>query len=425
MINQPITALFKKSVLRIGILTLFGLALAACQPAAVATQPPAATAAPVVTSMPEATVAPAVTTAPVVSPTATAQPEAAINLGTDAKLGKFLVDGKGMTLYVFTKDEPDKSNCSGKCAENWPALLTQGQPTLGDGIDASMVGTASLADGSKVVTYNHMPLYTFFKDKAPGDITGQGSNSVWYVVAPDGKAVGKEATINVATDAKLGKILVDDKGMTLYMYTKDEPDKSNCSGKCIEFWPALLTQGHPTLGDGVDASMVGSATLADGSMIVTYNHMPLYYFIKDKAPGETTGQGNNNVWYVVSPDGKAVGKEATINVATDAKLGKILVDDKGMTLYMYTKDEPDKSNCSGKCIEFWPALLTQGHPTLGDGVDASMVGTATLADGSMIVTYNHMPLYYFIKDKAPGDITGQGNNNVWYVVSPDGKAVGR
>src|SRR5574341_724905 len=112
MINQPITALFKKSVLRIGILTLFGLALAACQPAAVATQPPVATAAPVATSMPEVTVAPAVTTAPIVSPTATAQPEAAINLGTDAKLGKFLVDGKGMTLYVFTKDEPDKSNCN-------------------------------------------------------------------------------------------------------------------------------------------------------------------------------------------------------------------------------------------------------------------------------------------------------------------------
>jgi predicted lipoprotein with Yx(FWY)xxD motif len=170
--------------------------------------------------------------------------------------------------------------------------------------------------------------------------------------------------------------------------------------------------------------MVGTATLADGSMIVTYNHMPLYYWIKDKAPGDTTGQGNNDVWYVVAPNGRAVGMEATITVATDAKLGNILVDGKGMTLYMFTKDEPDKSNCSGKCIENWPALLTQGHPTLGEGVDASMVGTATLADGSMIVTYNHMPLYYFIKDKAPGDIVGQGNNNVWYVVAPDGNPVG-
>jgi predicted lipoprotein with Yx(FWY)xxD motif len=114
-----------------------------------------------------------------------------------------------------------------------------------------------------------------------------------------------------------------------------------------------------------------------------------------------------------------------LNVATDPRLGKILVDGEGMTLYMFTKDEADKSNCSGKCIENWPPLLTQGNPTLGDGVDAAKIGTATLADGSMIVTYNHMPLYYWIKDKAPGDTTGQGNNDVWYVVAPDGNPVGR
>jgi len=424
MINQPITALLNKTVSRIGALVLLGVALAACQSAAVPPLPPVATSVPVVTSAPEVTAAPVVTE-PVAAPAATTQPEAAINVATDAKLGKILVDGKGMTLYVFMKDEPDKSNCSGKCIENWPPLLIQGHPTLGEGVDDSMVGTVTLADGSTVVTYDHMPLYTFIKDKAPGDITGQGSNDVWYVVAPDGKAVGKEATINVAEDPKLGKILVDGKGMTLYMYTKDEPDKSNCSGKCIEFWPPLLTQGHPKLGEGVDASMVGTATLADGSMIVTYNHMPLYYWVKDKAPGDTTGQGNNNVWYVVASNGKPVGMDATINVAEDPKLGKILVDGKGMTLYMFTKDEPDKSNCSGKCIENWPPLLTQGHPTLGEGVDASMIGTATLGDGSTIVTYNHMPLYYWVKDKAPGDTTGQGNNNVWYVVAPDGTVVGR
>lgn len=306
MINQPNSALFKKLILRICALALFGIVLAACQPAAVPPQPPVATSVPVVTSAPAVTTAP-VATELVAPPAATAPPEAVINVATDAKLGKFLVDGKGMTLYVFTKDEPDKSNCSGKCIENWPPMLSQGHPTLGEGVDASLVGTASLADGSMVVTYDHMPLYTFFKDKVPGDITGQGSNDVWYVVAPDGKAVGKEATINVAEDPKLGKILVDGKGMTLYMFTKDGPDKSNCSGKCIENWPPLLTQGHPTLGDGVDASMVGTATLADGSLIVTYNHMPLYYWIKDKAPGDTTGQGNNNVWYVVAPDGNSVG----------------------------------------------------------------------------------------------------------------------
>ena len=267
-------------------------------------------------------------------------------------------------------------------------------------------------------------------------------------------AAATEATINVATDAKLGQILVDGKGMTLYMFTKDEPNKSNCSGGCLTSWPPLLTQGNPTLGPGVDKALIGSADMPDGTKIVTYNKMPLYYWFKDTKPGDTTGQGNKDVWYVVSPAGEAVGytplaavtptsdtsaaaatptsntsmaasSEATIDVVNDPKLGQILVDDKGMTLYMYTKDEPDKSNCSGGCLEAWPPLLTQGNPTLGPGVDAKLVGSTTLADGTKIVTYNHMPLYYWYKDVKPGDTTGQGNKSVWYVVNPAGDAVGR
>jgi predicted lipoprotein with Yx(FWY)xxD motif len=273
-----------------------------------------------------------------------------------------------------------------------------------------------------------------------------------------GTAVPGEAAINVATDPTLGEILVDGNGMTLYMFTKDEPNKSNCSGKCLENWPALVTQGNPTLGEGVDPALVSTATLPDGSLIVTYNGMPLYTFIQDKNPGDVNGQGSNNVWYVVAPDGNPVGYtlpsstaaatempaegsdygtempgstpgaamegEAVINVATDPTLGEILVDGNGMTLYMYTKDEPNKTNCSGRCLENWPALVTKGKPTLGEGVDSALVGTATLPDGSLIVTYNGMPLYTFIQDKNPGDVTGQDSNNVWYVVSPDGKAVG-
>ncbi len=238
-----------------------------------------------------------------------------------------------MTLYMFTKDAPDQSNCTGDCLVKWPPLLTQGNPKLGDGVDASLVGTAALADGSKIVTYNKMPLYYWFKDTKPGDTTGQGVGSVWYVVSPDGKVVGNEAvssvsptetptagaedysssaaneaSINVVEDAKLGKILVDGKGMTLYIYTKDGPDQSNCTGDCLVKWPPLLTQGSPVLGDGVDDSLVGTAALADGSKIVTYNKMPLYYWFKDTKPGDTTGQDVGGVWYVVSPDGQLVDK---------------------------------------------------------------------------------------------------------------------
>ena len=95
-----------------------------------------------------------------------------------------------------------------------------------------------------------------------------------------------------------------------------------------------------------------------------------------------------------------------------------------MTLYIFTNDTPGVSNCNADCLAKWPPLITQGNPKLGPGVDAALVGTATLADGRKIVTYNKMPLYYWVNDKAAGDTTGQGVGSVWYVISPDGKVVG-
>lgn len=351
--------------------------------------------------------------------------EASISIATDPKFGKILVDGKGMTLYMFTKDEPNKSNCSGGCLKAWPPLATQGTPKLGDGVDATLIGNAALADGSKVVTYNKMPLYYWASDVKPGDITGLGVGGVWFLVSPAGSIVGKEATINMATDPKYGKILVDGKGMTLYMYTKDEPDKSNCAAGCLKAWPPLLTSGSPKLGAGVDAAMIGSTALADGTKVITYNHMPLYYWEKDTKAGDINGLGVGGVWFLVSPEGKIVGQEASINVVTDAKYGKILADSKGMTLYIFTNDGPDQSNCTAGCLKAWPPLLTSGSPKLGDGVTASMIGNTTLADGTMIVTYNHMPLYYWAKDTKPGDITGLGVGGVWFLVSADGKIIGK
>ena len=397
------------------------------------------------------------------SPIAAVPAEAVINVSMDAKLGDILVDGKGMTLYMFTKDTPNKSNCDSACLAKWPPLLTQGSPDLGAGVNAALVGSAMLADGSKIVTYNGMPLYYWVKDAKPGDTTGQDVGGVWYVVSPDGKkveesgedkatetpapasaAVAEEVSLMVYADPKLGQILVDGKGMTLYMFTKDEPGKSNCDADCLAKWPPFLTEGAPTLGSGVDDSKVGTANLADGSKIVTYNGMPLYFWVKDTKPGDTTGQGVGGVWYVVSPDGKkveepgededagtpapasaAVTEAVSLMVYADPKLGQILVDGKGMTLYMYTVDGLNQSNCFGDCLVKWPPFLTQGAPMLGPGVDDSKVGTASLADGTLIVTYNGMPLYYWFKDTKPGDTTGQGVGGVWYVVSPDGKAVGR
>ena len=114
--------------------------------------------------------------------------------------------------------------------------------------------------------------------------------------------------LEVATDPVLGDILVDGNGMTLYMFTMDEPNKSNCAGDCLEAWPPFVSDGSLTVGEGVDASLVGETALPDGSMIVTYNEMPLYYWINDEQAGDTTGQGVGGVWWLVSPEGEIIGQ---------------------------------------------------------------------------------------------------------------------
>lgn len=115
-----------------------------------------------------------------------------------------------------------------------------------------------------------------------------------------------------------------------------------------------------------------------------------------------------------------------IAVATNAKLGQILVDDKGMTLYLFVADTGTASTCYTTCATIWPPVLTTGAPQAGAGVQASLLGTTTRTDGKVEVTYAGHPLYYFVQDKASGDITGQGINGfggLWWVLSPAGAAI--
>ena len=100
-------------------------------------------------------------------------------------LGNILVDSNGMTLYLFTKDNGTTTACTGICAVNWPAL-TNSAPTAGSGADASLLGTTP---DTNQVTYNGHLLYTFAKDKNPGDINGEGLLGAWYAVSPTGEPV--------------------------------------------------------------------------------------------------------------------------------------------------------------------------------------------------------------------------------------------
>jgi len=108
----------------------------------------------------------------------------------ETSLGTIVVDGKGMTAYYFLKDTKGSgtSACSGDCAAAWPAITTTNATPTVTGVTAE-VGTIPATDGALQITIDGRPIYTFAQDSAPGDVKGQGLNSVWYVVAPDGSEV--------------------------------------------------------------------------------------------------------------------------------------------------------------------------------------------------------------------------------------------
>jgi predicted lipoprotein with Yx(FWY)xxD motif len=116
---------------------------------------------------------------------------------------------------------------------------------------------------------------------------------------------------------------------------------------------------------------------------------------------------------------------ATVAVR-DSKLGKILVDGKGRTLYLFEADKGTNSTCYGACAKAWPPLTTTGKPQAGSGANHALLGTTTRTDHTTEVTYNRHPLYYFVSDTKPGDTTGQGLNSYgakWYVINPKGNKI--
>jgi predicted lipoprotein with Yx(FWY)xxD motif len=127
-----------------------------------------------------------------------ADPQLAVR--TDPALGEHLVDGDGRTLYLFTNDVDGTSACYDACATNWPPFLAEGDVAVSDGVDAALIGTTARTDGSVQVTYGGWPLYTFAADASPGDAAGQARNDVWYVVAPDGTAIGQASASNEEGD---------------------------------------------------------------------------------------------------------------------------------------------------------------------------------------------------------------------------------
>jgi predicted lipoprotein with Yx(FWY)xxD motif len=122
----------------------------------------------------------------------------------------------------------------------------------------------------------------------------------------------KAAQIQLKKIGKLGKVLVNGHGQTLYLFEKDKGKTSKCYGGCAAGWPPALTSGKPKAGNGVSSSKLGTTKRKNGKLQVTYNGHPLYAYIGDSGPGKASGEGSNAFgakWYVVNAKGKKVDKD--------------------------------------------------------------------------------------------------------------------
>ncbi|GAA2299935.1 SCO0930 family lipoprotein [Streptomyces kunmingensis] len=253
--------------------------------------------------------------------------------------------------------------------------------------------------------------------------------------APKAKAAGQLA---VWDSKKLGKVVTDSAGFTLYRFDKDtaQPPKSNCDAACLKAWPAVPASGAK-VAPGVDPSLIDEVTAADGTKQLTIDGWPMYRYAMDTNPGDAKGQGVGGTWYAAAPDGKKASPAAAeepaeqpadlagLSTRKDPELGEIVVDKNGMTVYRFLKDSawPIKSNCVGACAQKWPAVAPVAK---NDTENIPLKGYMTFdrPDGTKQQTLNCWPVYTFSGDKKPGDTNGQGVGGTWYAASPEGKPVG-
>ena len=271
--------------------------------------------------------------------------------------GKVLVTGSpgyaGCSLYVLTSDElraltsdavpfacGDQPNVVGPLCGTilWPALLTEGAPIAGPGVNPTLLGTVTRTDilpGQSVqqVTYAGLPLYRFFADETPGETEGAdlfdpvtGPPGVWYMVEPSrGRPAPGEARVTLETApvggtgpeqtvlaVSLNNTFSIFPNASFPVYTLSAPgsDAAACEGVCAVAWPPVLTSMQPEAGPGIDQHDLGSIIRHDGTRQLTYKGQPLYLFYGDAYIGGVTGtqgingQGKTTPWGVfntVSP----------------------------------------------------------------------------------------------------------------------------
>ncbi len=230
--------------------------------------------------------------------------------------------------------------------------------------------------------------------------------------------------------SQVGDILVDTSGRSLYMFDPDvrKPGGSVCNGQCADIWPPIIVKSETAL--VAPSGFAGKLTAVkrdDGSLQAAVNGWPIYGWVFDKTKGDLNGQAFNEVWWVLDPAGTPIRTTPSLRIRSN-KVGaagaskNMLVDSKGMTLYMFENDKvKDVSACYDACATAWPPAIVTSEAQLslfqGGGIDRSKLKLIRRADTTGFqVSYNGWPLYTWARDAKIGDTTGQAVNNVWWVI---------
>jgi len=320
-----------------------------------------------------------------------------VQLSSNSRVVKHLVDANNYALYTFDKDSLNQSNCPNVegCVATWPAFSTA-------------IAREDFGVAGEYTTYLQHPLYYFINDITPGDMKGDGIKGVWHLVYPAKDFVADDnAMLSLSTNKQ--RYLADSKGRALYLFDNDEEGKSNCYDMCAKVWPILTSSVDTTkLPAGTTAADFSTTTRKDGTIQATFKGKPLYYFVNDTNDNDTNGDWVKGVWHLVELDAtidneikpQPLASSATRDVA-------FLVDGNQKSLYTFDKDDLNMSNCPNVtgCEATWPAFTT-----LISRDDFGTTGTYT--------TYQKHPLYYFINDTEIGDVKGDGIKGVWHLIYP-------
>lgn len=330
------------------------------------------------------------------TPTPTPIPEAnAVRLRIDGTFGNMLTDSDGMSLYFFSLDAKENSNCTDGCLNTWPVFY-ESDLTFDEGLEADDFGSITRSDGNMQTTYKGWPLYSYASDSAEGDVNGDGVNAVWFVAKPDysvmmvrAQLVGRDrdgVETNLTGDYQPGEgatsYMTDGFGNTLYGFINDVNGVNNFTKEDFSndsVWPIfeLEVDQVPSILDPADFGSID----VFGKQQLTYKGWPLYHFGQDEARGNNYGVGfpAAGVWPIVNPDTETAPVPENENVVYS-------VTNNGATSYILNGDgltdaaNPDLTLTRGQTYEF--DLSAPGHPfliksvqstgtdnTYGDGVE--------------------------------------------------------